>query len=127
MSGHNHVWAQIKCVWAQTCLGTVMYVLNHVGTIMFGHKRVWAQTCLGTNVSGHSRVGPIMYGHESGGTIFCPKSSSDSTKRQKISRIYIIHCPILIKKRMARTANASWRGYYIIRTFRPSRPFSTNF
>ena len=34
VSGYNHVWAQIKCVWAQSCLGTV----------------VWAQSCMGTNV-----------------------------------------------------------------------------
>ena len=31
---HRRVWAQIKCVWAQSCLGTV----------------VWAQSCMGTNV-----------------------------------------------------------------------------
>ena len=46
MSGHNHVWAQIKCVWAQSCLGTIVP----------GHNRVWAQSCLGTIVSGHNRV-----------------------------------------------------------------------
>ena len=59
VSGHNHVWAQIKCVWAQSCLDT----------IVSGHNRVWAQSCLGTIVSGHSRVGPIMYGHKRGGTL----------------------------------------------------------
>ena len=53
VSGHNHVWAQIKCVWGQSCLGT----------IVSGHSRVWAQSC------GPSRVGPIMYGHERGGTL----------------------------------------------------------
>ena len=90
VSGHNHVWAQIKCVWAQSsmgtivsghncvwaqsCLGTIMSGHNRVwaqsclGTIVPGHNRVWAQSCLGTIVSGHSRVGPIMYGHKRGGT-----------------------------------------------------------
>ena len=38
--------------------GTVMYVHNHVGIIMYGHKFVWAQTCVGTNVFGHKRVWP---------------------------------------------------------------------
>ena len=55
MSGHKCVWAQTcvgtivsghKCVWAQTCLVTNVCE----------HKRVWAQTCMGTNVSGHKRV-----------------------------------------------------------------------
>ena len=59
VSGHNHVWAQIKCVWAQTCLGTNQMCL---GTNVCGHKSnvsgqnhvwaqikcVWAQTCVGT-------------------------------------------------------------------------------
>ena len=60
----NHVWAQIKCVWAQSCLVT----------IVSGHNRVWAQTCVGTIVSGHNRVWSqlclvtIMYGHKRGGT-----------------------------------------------------------
>ena len=53
LSGHNHVWAQIICVWAQMCLGT----------IVSGHNRVGAQSC------GPSRVGPIMYGHKRGGTL----------------------------------------------------------
>ena len=58
MSGH-------KCVWAQTC----------VGTIVFGHKRVWAQSCLGTIVSGHNRVwaqsclGTIVWAQVCMGTI----------------------------------------------------------
>ena len=56
--GHNHVWAQIKCVWAQSCLGT----------IVSGNNRVGAQSCLGRIMSGHSRVRPIMYGHKHGGT-----------------------------------------------------------
>ena len=61
MSGHRRVWAQ-------TCLGTVMYGLNRVGTVMYdcvhhvmyghvwaqmsGHKHVWAQSCMGTNMYG---------------------------------------------------------------------------
>ena len=49
VSGHNHVWAQ-------TCLDTVMYGLNHVDTIMSGHKCAWEQTCLGTIMSGHKHV-----------------------------------------------------------------------
>ena len=63
MSGH-------KRVWAQTCLGTIMYGHNRVGTIMSGHKCVWAQTCVGTNVSGHTRVwaqtfvGTNVWGHK---------------------------------------------------------------
>ena len=44
--GHRRVWAQIKCVWAQSCLGT----------IVSGHNCVWAQSSLGTIVSGHNRV-----------------------------------------------------------------------
>ena len=60
--GHNHVWAQIKCVWAQSCLGTIVSGHNRVwaqsclGTIVSGHNRVWAQSCLGTIVSRHNRV-----------------------------------------------------------------------
>ena len=46
--GHNHVWAQIKCVWAQT----------YLGTNVSGRKCVWAQSCLGT----------IIYWHKRGGT-----------------------------------------------------------
>ena len=47
VSGHNHVWwAQIKCVWAQMCMGT----------IVSGHNRVWAKSCLGKVVSGQSHV-----------------------------------------------------------------------
>ena len=62
LSGHNHVWAQIKCVWAQSCLGTIVFGHNRVwaqsclGTIVSGHNRVWSQSCLGTIVSGHNRV-----------------------------------------------------------------------
>ena len=67
MSGH-------KCVWAQTCVGTIVCGHNRVwaqtcvGTIMSGHNRVWAQTCLVTIVCGHNRVGSIMYGPNRGGT-----------------------------------------------------------
>ena len=66
VSDHNN-----SC-WALMCLGTVMYGLNDVGTIMSGHNNScwdkcvwaqscmglirWAQSCLGTNVSGHKRV-----------------------------------------------------------------------
>ena len=91
VSGHNHVWARIKCVWAQTCPGTNMskhshlWAYNCVGTIMsehnvyehkliwaqmclgtnvFGHKCVWAQKFLGTNVSGHKCVGTNVSGHK---------------------------------------------------------------
>ena len=44
-----------KCVWAQTCMGT----------IACGLKRVWTQTCVGTKVSGHKRdvVGTSVSGH----------------------------------------------------------------
>ena len=50
--GHNHVWAQIKCNWAQ----------SRLGTIVSGHSRV------GPIIYGPSRVGPILYGHNRGGT-----------------------------------------------------------
>ena len=74
MSGH-------KRVWAQTCLGTVMYGLNRVGTVMYDcvhhvmYGHVWAQICLGTIMYGYkhvwaNRVGSIMYGHKRGGTSF---------------------------------------------------------
>ena len=75
MPGHGRVWAQIKCVWAQSCLTTIMSGHNSVwaqswlGTIVSGHNRVWAQSCLGTIVSGHNRVwaqsclGTIVSGH----------------------------------------------------------------
>ena len=61
VSGHNNSCWGInvsghKRVWAQTCLGAVMYGLNNVGTIMSGHKRVSTQSCLGTIMSGHKRV-----------------------------------------------------------------------
>ena len=82
VSGHNSCWgtnvSRDNHVWAQTCLGTVLYGLNRVDTIMSRHKLVWAQMCLGTNVTRHkrvwaqscgsSRVGPIMHGHKHGGT-----------------------------------------------------------
>ena len=67
VSGHNHVWAQ-------TCLGTVMYGLNRVGTIMSGHKCVWAQSCLGIIAPRHKRVwaqtcvGTIMWDQSYMGT-----------------------------------------------------------
>ena len=70
MYGHNSCWGTIMSAWAQMCLGTVMYGLNRVGTIMSGYKHVWAKTCLGTVMSyGHSQMGTIMYGHKRGGTI----------------------------------------------------------
>ena len=77
MSGHRCVWAQTcvgtivsghKCVWAQTCVGTNVsghkrvWAQTYMGTnvcghkSMCGHKRVWTQTCVGTNVSGHKHV-----------------------------------------------------------------------
>ena len=64
-----------KCVWAQTCVGTIVcghkrvWAQTCLGTIVCGHNRVWAQTCVGTNVSGHNRVwaqsclGTIVSGH----------------------------------------------------------------
>ena len=61
MSGHKCLWSQMplgtnvsghKHVWVQTCLGTVMYGLNRVDTIMSGHKRVWAQSCMGNKRGG---------------------------------------------------------------------------
>ena len=54
VSGNKSNVTGHKRVWAQTCLGTVMYGLNRVGTIVSGNKRVgtvvWAQSCMGTNV-----------------------------------------------------------------------------
>ena len=64
-----------KCVWAQTCVGTIVCGHNRVwaqtclGTNLSGHNRVWAQSCVGTNVCGHNRVwaqsclGTIVSGH----------------------------------------------------------------
>ena len=72
--GHRRVWAQIKCVWAQSSLGTIVsghnliWAQSCLGTIVSGHNLIWAQSCLGTIVSGPNRVGPIMYGHKRGGT-----------------------------------------------------------
>ena len=33
VSGHNHVWAQINCVWAQSCMGTIVSGHKRGGTI----------------------------------------------------------------------------------------------
>ena len=70
MSGRSHVYVQNhvgiimsghKCVvWEQTCLIRVMHGHNHVWEQMClesGHKRVWAQTCLGTVVWSQSCMG----------------------------------------------------------------------
>ena len=54
--GHNHadtIKSGHKCIWAQTCLLTVMYGHNRVETIMFWNNRVWAQTCMSTKIPGH--------------------------------------------------------------------------
>ena len=64
---HDNNMSGQKCVWAQTCVGTIMcghkrvWTQTCVGTNMCGHKRVWAQTCLGTNVCGHNREGTIVW------------------------------------------------------------------
>ena len=47
MSGHRLNVSGHKCVWAQSCLGT----------IESGHNRVWAQSCLGTVVWVQSCMG----------------------------------------------------------------------
>ena len=60
ISGH-------KCVWAQTC----------VGTIVCGHNRVWAQSCLGTNVCGHNRVCSIVWAQSCMGPIVVEPSRCD--------------------------------------------------
>ena len=63
-----------KCVWAQTCVGTIVsghkrvWTQTCVGTNVCGHNRVWAQSCVGTIVCGLNRVGSIMYGPNRGGT-----------------------------------------------------------
>ena len=61
---HDYNMPVLKCVWAQTCVGTIVCGHNRVGSSMYGHKRVWAQTCVGTIVCGHNRVGSSMYGHK---------------------------------------------------------------
>ena len=43
---------------------TVMYVDNHVSTIMRENSHVWAQTCLGTNMSRRKCVWAQSCGHK---------------------------------------------------------------
>ena len=72
-----------KCVWAQTC----------VGTIVCGHNRVWAQPCLGTIVCGHNRVSA----QTCLGTIVWAQSCMGPIVVEPVVRCFIVHFSYRIK------------------------------
>ena len=81
--GHKRVWAQIKCVGAQTCPGTNVSGHNRVGTIesaqLCGLMYVWAQTWGLRNKLYSGKIN-IAERHHVVYQYICPRDERNSTQ-----------------------------------------------
>ena len=50
-------WTELLllCIWAQSCICTIVWVLSCMGTNVSGHKRVWAKR-VWAHVCGHKHI-----------------------------------------------------------------------